>query len=273
MVGKEIRIRRLFERGKAFVVALDHGLVMGPLKGIEKAGDVVSKLVKSGAPDALQMTPAMLKVVKENFFSRGSPMLIARLDTANVWREDYKPYVSGYYSVLYDIKDAVNAGADAVVTYYVVGYGEDGMEGYNLEALANLRREAEDYGIPFIVEPLFVRPGVKDSVKEKELVKYVTRMASELGADLLKVDYTGDKNGFREVVEVAFAPILIRGGPKTKTSVEFLQMLRDAIDAGAAGVTVGRNVWGAPDVEKMAKAVSAVVHEGKSPEEAAKILG
>jgi DhnA-type fructose-1,6-bisphosphate aldolase and related enzymes len=61
---------------------------------------------------------------------------------------------------------------------------------------------------------------------------------------LLKVDYTGDKESFREVVEVAFAPILIRGGPKTKTDLEFLKMLRDAIDVGASGVTVGRNVWG-----------------------------
>ncbi|MCG2871822.1 MAG: class I fructose-bisphosphate aldolase [Sulfolobales archaeon] len=270
-VGKEIRTRRLLERGKAFVVALDHGLVMGPLKGIERAAEVVRKLVGNG-PDALQMTPAMLRLVKENFFSRNSPMIIARLDTANVWRGNYKPYGSGYYSVLYELKDAINHGADAVVTYYVVGYGEDGVEGYNLEALASLRKEAEDYGIPFIVEPLFVRPDNPDSVKEKELVKYVTRMASELGADLLKVDYTGDKESFREVVEVAFAPILIRGGPKTKTDLEFLKMLRDAIDAGASGVTVGRNVWGAKNVESMARAVSAVVHEGKSPEEAVKLL-
>jgi DhnA-type fructose-1,6-bisphosphate aldolase and related enzymes len=65
---------------------------------------------------------------------------------------------------------------------------------------------------------------------------------------------------------------LIRGGPKTKTDLEFLKMLRDAIDAGAFGVTVGRNVWGAKNVERMARAVSAVVHEGKSPEEAVKLL-
>ncbi|MFP3226266.1 MAG: class I fructose-bisphosphate aldolase [Sulfolobaceae archaeon] len=271
MSGLEIRMRRLFEKGKAFVVALDHGLVMGPLKGIEGVGEVVRKIAYNG-PDALQMTPAMVKLVKENFFSRSSPMLIARLDTANVWRQKYKTYNSGYYTAVYSIRDAIEAGADAVVTYLVVGYGEDQVEGMNIEVISALRREANDYGIPFIIEPLFVEPNNPDSVKQPELVKYVTRLASEIGADILKVDYTGDIKSFREVVEVAFAPILIRGGPKTNTDEEFLKMLKDALDAGAAGVTVGRNVWQAKEPDKMAKAISILVHENKDIGEILKIL-
>jgi len=258
--GLEIRMNKLFEKGRAFVVALDHGLVMGPLKGIENPVEVVSKIAKNG-PDALQMTPAMLKLVKENFFSRSSPMLIARLDTANVWRQKYKEYNSGYYSLIYRLKDAINVGADAVVTYLVVGYGDDRVEGYNLEALASVRKEANDYGIPFIIEPLFVSKGNPDSVKDNELVKYVTRLASEIGADILKVDYTGNKETFKEVVNVAFAPILIRGGPKTNNDEEFLQMLRDALQAGAKGVTVGRNLWQAKEPDRLAKAISKIVHE------------
>ncbi|AGE70394.1 class I fructose-bisphosphate aldolase [Sulfolobus acidocaldarius] len=272
MIGFEIRMKRLFERGKAFVVALDHGLVMGPLKGIERVAEVVRKISFNG-PDALQMTPGMLKIVKENFFSRGSPMLIARLDTANVWRSDYKRFESGYYSQIYSVKDAIEAGADAVVTYFVVGYGDDRVEGYNIESLAKARREANDYGIPFIIEPLFVSPDNPDSVKDPKLVKYVTRLASEIGADILKVDYTGDKNSFREVVDLAFAPILIRGGPKTKNDTEFLQMLKDAIQAGASGITVGRNLWQSKEPDKMARAISGLVHEGKDIGEILKILG
>lgn len=271
MTGLEIRVRKLFERGKAFVVALDHGLVMGPLKGIEKVGEVVSKIAFNG-PDALQMTPAMVKLVKENFFSRSSPMLIARLDTANVWRQQYRKYESGYYSAVYTIRDAIEAGADAVVTYLVVGYGEDQVEGLNIEMLSSLRREANDYGIPFIIEPLYVAPDNPDSVKDSELVKYVTRLASEIGADILKVDYTGDKESFKKVVDVAFAPILIRGGPKTKNDEEFLTMLKDAIDAGASGITVGRNLWQAKEPDKMAKAISALVHERKNVGEVLKML-
>ena len=271
MTGLEIRMRRLFERKRAFVVALDHGLVMGPLKGLEKIADTVKKIVNNG-PDALQMTPAMVRILKENFFSRSSPMLIARLDTANVWRQKYKKYESGYYSAVYTIRDAIEAGADAVVTYLVVGYGEDQVEGVNIEYLATLRREANDYGIPFIIEPLFVSPDNPDSVKDPELVKYVTRLASEIGADILKVDYTGSKESFKEVVNYAFAPILIRGGPKTKTDEEFLRMLKDALDAGAMGVTVGRNLWQSERPDKLATAISYLVHEDRDIGEILKIL-
>ncbi|MCI2414249.1 MAG: aldolase [Candidatus Aramenus sp.] len=268
MSGLDIRVKRLFERGNAFVVALDHGLVMGPLKGIERPMEIVRKL--SNIPDALQMTPAMLRVVEENFYSRSSPILIARLDTANVWRKE-KKYDTGYYSAVYSVRDAVEAGADAVVTYLVVGYGTDQVEGYNVEQLSLMRREANDYGIPFIIEPLFVSPENPDSVKDTNLVKYVTRLASEIGADILKVDYTG--KDFREVVDVAFAPILIRGGPKTNSNAEFLAMLNDAIVSGAKGVTVGRNLWQSQDPAKMARAISMIVHERKSVEEALKVMG
>ncbi|MBW9140697.1 MAG: aldolase [Candidatus Aramenus sp.] len=268
MSGLDIRLRRLFERGNAFVVALDHGLVMGPLKGIERPMEIVRKL--SNIPDALQMTPAMLRVVEENFYSRSSPMLIARLDTANVWRKE-KKYDTGYYSAVYSVRDAIEAGADAVVTYLVVGYGTDQVEGYNVEQLSLMRREANDYGIPFIVEPLFVSPENPDSIKDTNLVKYVTRLASEIGADILKVDYTG--KDFREVVDVAFAPILIRGGPKTNSNGEFLAMLNEAIASGAKGVTVGRNLWQSQDPAKMARAISMIVHERKSVEEALKVMG
>ncbi|EWG07419.1 MAG: Fructose-bisphosphate aldolase [Candidatus Aramenus sulfurataquae] len=268
MSGLDIRLRRLFERGNAFVVALDHGLVMGPLRGIEKPMEIVRKL--SNIPDALQMTPAMLRVVEENFYSRSSPMLIARLDTANVWRKE-KKYDTGYYSAVYSVRDAIEAGADAVVTYLVVGYGTDQVEGYNVEQLSLMRREANDYGVPFIIEPLFVSPENPDSIKDTNLVKYVTRLASEIGADILKVDYTG--KDFKEVVDVAFAPILIRGGPKTNSNGEFLAMLNEAIASGAKGVTVGRNLWQSQDPAKIARAISMIVHERKSVEEALKVMG
>lgn len=256
-VGKEIRTSRLFEHGRAFVVAFDHGLVMGPLKGIERAAEAVVRVAYEG-PDALQMTPAMAALVKQSFLKRGSPMLIARLDTANVWRK-YKEYSGGYYACVYSVKEAVRCGADAVVAYLVVGYGEDWVEGKNMEALAKMRAEAEDYGLPFIVEPLFVERG-QDSVRENERVKYVSRLASEIGADILKVDYTGDKQGFGQVVASSFAPILIRGGPKTNTDEEFLQMLKDGLEAGAKGVTVGRNLWQNQDPAGLARRIARLVH-------------
>lgn len=262
MVGKEIRLGRLFQERNAFVVALDHGMVMGPLKGIEDPVEVVSKIAYRG-PDALQMTPPMLRSVKENFMRRGSPAFIARLDTSNVWRHVWDQQMvakEGYYSLSYSVKDAVKAGADAVVTYLVVGYDQDMGERENVSRLAQVRQEAEDFGIPFIVEPLFVSPGISDSDKTYNKVAYMARFASEIGADILKLDYTGDKSNFREIVKMSFAPILIRGGPKTAGHNGFIQMVKDAIEAGARGVTVGRNLWQSEDPGKTAEELARIIH-------------
>ncbi|BCU66580.1 aldolase [Sulfolobales archaeon HS-7] len=257
MIGKEIRLGKLFSRRRAFIVALDHGVVMGPMRGIENVQETVSRVIK-GDPDALQMTPPTVKLVKDNFLTRNSPLLIARLDTTNVWRK-HKEFAEGYHIAGYTVKDAIRYGADAVVTYLVIGYGKDEIEGINIANISNLRREAEDYGIPFIVEPLMVTKENPDSVKETEVLKYVARLASELGADVLKVDYT--RNDFSEVVKVSFSPIVIRGGPKTNTEEDFLSMIRDALKAGAMGVTVGRNLWQNPEPPLLASKISKLVHE------------
>ncbi|BBD72947.1 aldolase [Sulfodiicoccus acidiphilus] len=243
-------------------MALDHGLVMGPLRGIERAAEVVSKVSKG--PDALQMTPALAQLVKENFASRGGPLFIARLDTTNVWRE-VGGRSTGYYSMSYTVKEAVRAGADAVICYLLVGLGNGNTEALNLEKVSEARREANDYGVPFIVEPLAVKEGEYESLREPTVLKYLGRFGSELGADVLKLDFGGDSKQFREVVDASFSPIVIRGGPKTKTDLEFLQMLADALAAGAKGVTVGRNIWQSSDPVVFTEIVSKVVHEGADP--------
>lgn len=243
------------------MVALDHGLVMGPLKGIERVVEVISKVSKG--PDAIQVTPPLAKLAKETFSSRGGPLFIARLDTTNAWREVGRNS-QGYHSMAFSVKEAVKAGADAVICYLLVGLGSQ-IEALNLERVAEARREAEDFGIPFIVEPLAVKEGEYESIREPAVLKYLARLGSEVGGHVLKLDYGGTPKQFREVVDVSFCPIVIRGGPKTKTDLEFLQMLADALSAGAKGVTVGRNIWQSEDPAWFTEVVTKVVHEGIDP--------
>jgi len=92
------------------------------------------------------------------------------------------------------------------------------------------------------------------------LIKLVVRMASEIGADLLKVDYTGNKKSFTAIVNSTFSPILVRGGPKTKTLEESFQMIQDSLGCGAKGIVFGRNVWQAKDITKMTRAMAGLVH-------------
>ena len=96
--------------------------------------------------------------------------------------------------------------------------------------------------------------------------------ARSLGADIIKTNYTGDIDSFRRVVEGCPVPVVIAGGPKTETDMEFLQMIDGALQAGARGVAIGRNVFQHKDPVKMTMAIAAIVNKGKTAEEAIKIL-
>jgi len=103
-------------------------------------------------------------------------------------------------------------------------------------------------------------------------VKHAARIGAELGADFVKTYYTGTPETFVEVTESCPVPVVMSGGPKTETAVEFLEAVRGAVDAGADGVAVGRNVWQHSNPPSMLQALKKVVHQGMSPQEAAQEL-
>ena len=269
-IGKSSRIDTLFNSNdNAFVVAFDHGILMGPIDGIKDIESSVSKVVQGG-PDAIQVTPPIAKVISENFLGRNSPSLIARLDTSNLWRSSPEPK-SGYYTNLFSVKDAVRLNAQAVVTYLLVGFENDQDEAYNLKILSKIAHEAHDYGMPLIIEPLGIAKGYQ-AVRDKDVISLAVRMATEVGADLLKVDYTGDKSSFREILDSTTCPVMIRGGPKTKTLADSLQMVSDSLEIGANGIVFGRNIWQSDNPTKITKVYSDFVHNNIDINEALKQL-
>jgi DhnA family fructose-bisphosphate aldolase class Ia len=108
---------------------------------------------------------------------------------------------------------------------------------------------------------------VKDEY-DPELVAHAARLGAELGADIVKVSYTGDPDGFRKVVEGTPVPVVIAGGPRIDSDRRLLQMVRDAMDAGAAGTSIGRNIFQHRDPTLMCRAICAIVHQNRSVEEA-----
>ena len=104
------------------------------------------------------------------------------------------------------------------------------------------------------------------------MVKIAARIGAELGADIVKTNYTGDKESFKQVVDGCPVPVVIAGGSKGSDK-DALQMIRDAIDAGAAGVAMGRNSFQHKDPEKFIKAVSLVIHNGVGAGEAMQKVG
>ncbi len=105
------------------------------------------------------------------------------------------------------------------------------------------------------------------------MVSHAARLGAELGADIIKTNYTGDVESFKAVVECCLAPVVIAGGPKAKTALDTLEMTKEAMQAGAAGLSIGRNVFQHENPTAIAQALVAIVHEGASVEAASKILG
>jgi class I fructose-bisphosphate aldolase len=104
-------------------------------------------------------------------------------------------------------------------------------------------------------------------------VKHAARVGNEMGADIVKVSYTGSVETFKEVVSGCSIPVVIAGGPKMDSDRDILEMVKGSIDAGGAGVSIGRNVFQHENPTRMVRAISAIVHDNSSVEDALKILG
>jgi DhnA family fructose-bisphosphate aldolase class Ia len=110
------------------------------------------------------------------------------------------------------------------------------------------------------------------SESDVKVVKHAARVAAELGADLVKVSYTGDAESFRTVVEGCSVPVLIAGGEKAENDIDVLKNIKNAILAGGGGVSIGRNVFQHEDPGQMIRAIKAIIHDNTSVKEATAIL-
>jgi len=263
VLGKTLRWYRLFrpDTGNSIVVAMDHGLFLGPIAGVENLRDAVKRVIE-GQPDGLQLSAGAAQIVGEALHGKNAPAFVLRLDATNFWRSHPEPK-EGYHALVAFVEDAVRLGADAVVAFFFVGYETDHQEGENLKRLATIAATCRQWGIPFIVEPLAIEKG-SHAVRDPQRIQLAVRIASELGADALKVDYTGDPDSFAKVVESAFGPVLVRGGPKMERDEEMLRMVKEAMDVGARGIVFGRNIWQHPNPPAILAALRAIVHEGAS---------
>ena len=166
------------------------------------------------------------------------------------------------------VEDAARLGADAVLTYMFIGYGDPDAEARQVEDVARLAEACEALGIGCIIEPMARGERADHDIYRPEFIALGARIACEIGADVLKTDYSGSGESFRTVTAAAFRPILIAGGPKTETVREALAMVRDALDSGACGMFIGRNVFQAPDPVRMMRVMRGIIHDDWTVERA-----
>jgi len=272
LVGKRIRLGRIFrDDGKTFVITMDHGVDMGPVKGLEDIKAAVKKVLSSDyKPDAILMNPSMIRLCHDEVV--GKLGVIARLDgTATIIGSDITNY-----RLFSSVEEVLMIGADAVATMAFIGVER---ESQNSEKVGKISQECERWGMPHIVEALppeiveyHFKPEAKREWPSLEHIKFVDRVAAELGADVVKSYYTGDSDSFKEVVKCCPVPLIVLSGPRADDPEDLLRIVRDVIDAGAKGVIMGRNVWGYKNPVAIIKAISKIVHDDENLENALKII-
>jgi fructose-bisphosphate aldolase, class I len=253
------RMRRIFRKdGRTLIVACDHGMISGPDRGIERLGDTLKKVIDGGV-DAVMASYGTACRFEDLLADVG---LVLRIDGAATVLAP----VDGPGAQFYTIEDALRLGADALC---VTTFPGTRHEEATLEVLARVIRQAHEWGLPVMAEMV---PGGFDSGPEFKTLKSVSvsaRVAAELGADWVKIAYVPN---FEQVIQTCYVPVVALGGPPKDDPCATLEMVRAAMDAGASGATVGRNIWKAEDTTGMARALAAIIHEDATVEQAWALL-
>ena len=235
------------ETGRCVMLAVDHGYFLGPTSGLERPGETVAPLLPHA--DALMLTRGVLRNCVP---AETAPPIVLR--------------VSGGSSILKDIsneeitvafEDAVRLNVSAVALSIFVG---SEYEKETLTNLADLVDQAQEYGIPVLA----VTAVGKEMARDARYLGLCCRIAAEMGAHMVKT-YLCD--GFEDVVNACPVPIVVAGGKKVPEA-DALALAHTAVEKGARGVDMGRNIFQSANPVAMIQAVRAVVQENRTPEEA-----
>lgn len=262
MIGKQIRLERIINRNtrKTIIVPMDHGVTVGPIDGIKNLKDSVMRVAAGGANAVIEHKGA----VEDGLRGEGPDIgLIVHLSASTSMSSD-----PNAKTIVCSVEEAIRLGADAVSVHVNLG---NGAEKSMLKDFGKITYEARSWGMP-VLAMMYVRGKEIKNEYDPMVVKHAARVGAEMGADIVKVAYTGSSESFRDVVEGCFVPVVIAGGPKMDSDKDILEMVKGSLDAGGAGVSIGRNVFQHRSPEKIIRAFAALIHEGSCVEDAMKIL-
>ena len=257
MTGKVVRMSRIFNplSSNTVISPLDHGVTQGPIQGLRDMKKTLAEVSQGGA-DAVVVHRGNVPLGP---WGKGKGMgLIVHLSAST----NLSPEPLRKVSVC-TVEDALRLGADAVSFHLNLG---NDHEGEMIRELGVVAGGCLRWGLPLLVMAYVRRKG-EDKDHSSGGVQHAARVAAELGADMVKVSYTGGPESFREVTEGCSIPVVIAGGCKGGAR-ELLEMVKGALEGGGRGVSIGRNVFQHKSPGKMVRAVSALVHKGVTVEEA-----
>jgi DhnA family fructose-bisphosphate aldolase class Ia/Fe-S-cluster-containing hydrogenase component 2 len=274
--GKTARLNKLFnpKDGRAVCVAADHGWMSDPTPNVLELKRILEQVVSGGADGVLVSFGTAMRM-GNLFEGKNSPALLIRADWMNMPRlggtnvSNILPVVNFKKKATSLASDALMVGASAITIYYFIGYSDE-FEALNIEQAAIFAQACRKIGLPLIIEPMAVG-GMVTGVNVAELLIASGRIAAEIGADVLKIPYTNDVKTFKKLIEEAGIPVLVLGGAKSDDPRDALELVDEALCAGASGTVFGRNVTKARDPKKMVADICSLVHSEKTIDEILRI--
>jgi class I fructose-bisphosphate aldolase len=272
--GLQNRLDRLFNRhgdGIAVCVAADHGYMSDVTPNVVNLRSIVAAVIRGGV-DGILLSPGQALRLAPAFQGRDGPALILRADWMNMPRlgtanvTNAVPQRLLVNQKVITARQAVDLGASAITIYLFLGTN-DRVEATGIETCARFVRECRQAGLPCIIEPL-AYGGQVTGANIVEILTLGARIAVEIGADALKIPYTGDVESFRRLVEVAGVPVLVLGGARSDNERDALELFAEGLQAGGKGCLMGRNVTKSPDPQRMLEQLCGIAHRGLSVEAA-----
>jgi class I fructose-bisphosphate aldolase len=271
-LSPKARMNRMFTNGGCLDVALDHGVCNEPgfLQGLENMEGVVGTLIDA-KPDAIQMAYGQADLLQGRP-EKDKPALVMRIDMGNPYNDHrHRVMWSSLQNHDEPIIGALEMDAACVVVNLFMLPDEPDLFHQCVKNISRVRAACHKYGMPLMIEPLVMLPNdVRGGYQvdgDAEKIITLVRLASEMGADIIKADPTANPEDFHRVVETARVPVLVRGGGKDDLKV-VLQKSAALMGQGAKGMVYGRNIYQHDNPKAVVNALMAMIHQGASGDEA-----
>jgi len=252
IIGKKIRLERLVNRstGKTVIVPMDHGISTGPIDGLYDMKEAIHAVAQGGANAIVEHKG----LVGEGHRRKGRDIgLFVHLSAST----NLSPNPCAK-TLVCTVEEAIKLGADGVSIHVNLG---NGQEKEMLNDFGRITYEARVWGMPLLAMIYPRGEKIKDEY-DPAAIRHAARLGGEMGADIVKVSYTGSVDTFKDVVRGCSIPVVIAGGARMNSDREILEMVKGSIDAGGSGVSIGRNVFQHANPRKMVEAICAIVHDG-----------
>ena len=269
--NSKVRMNRLFNGGRCLDVAIDHGVCNEPsfLNGLEDMSAVVKTLVQA-APDAIQMNYGQADLLQD-VAAKDKPALVMRIDMGNPYnRTRHRDMWAVLQNEAEPLIGAIEMDAACVVVNLFMLPDEPDLFRQCVQNIARVRADCDKYGLPLMIEPLVMQPVDKaggymvDGDADK--IVTLTRLAREMGADIVKADPTTNAEDFHRVVEAARCPVLVRGGGKEDLRVVFDKSAA-LMRQGAMGMVYGRNIYQHANPSAVVRGLMAIIHDDAGGED------